>query len=456
MDLCYPAWVGTLSLVGLEWGSQTVIVVATDVFGLSVQAQRAFVYDQKPNLVVSAPLEGTAARPQIHIQASCTDDGPSGCQLTTAKVGDRLLASGTSAIDAMVSLAEFDGQAVTVGFSSVDSRGQTTRVERRVYVESSDSLVEEEALDGTIWDLRGDRMLYLAQRGEVQELRILDRVSRQETIVMGEPGKKPLYGYLTPTGALFVEESGSSLTNILYEWRDDGLTNYGMLNSARSLVVSGNWALWSYGTTLILRDLAAQSSITVTESAGNWKNDVASNGDVAYWGTDYRVYLLRAGVTSPIPGADGLWDTYTKTDGFNIVFRRSTPCCADQTYSLVLSGPSGQEILTAPRAIEPWPGADYQVSNGWTAYTQVGGGGTLQVWSRSPTGVRAQVSHFGVRSQIDSLSAEGGVTFLANARYVSAPPYDSWSRVGSTLGRGFWQNGTLYVILGGYLFRYAP
>ena len=107
---------------------------------------------------------------------------------------------------------------------------------------------------------------------------------------MDGQGQLPQYGFLTPKGAMFMEQSGNVLTSLIYDWRDGELINLGRPNSAQSLKVNGNYAIWNsyvgsptYDTPLILRDLVSGTNIEVHNDCGNINNDVAANGDVVWF-----------------------------------------------------------------------------------------------------------------------------------------------------------------------------
>jgi hypothetical protein len=92
---------GLFTITDVAPGSYMLICrkTASDVFGNITEATRSFVFDQKPVLSVTDPLDGTVARPQLHISASCTDDDPAGCASITVKADEAIVATGQSSID---------------------------------------------------------------------------------------------------------------------------------------------------------------------------------------------------------------------------------------------------------------------------------------------------------------------------------------------------------------------
>ena len=146
-------------------------------------------------------------------------------------------------------------------------------------------------------------------------------------------------------------------------------------------------------------------------------------------------------------------NTYTLTDGINVIYRKHTSCCSNQTYSIFMYGTSGEIQLAAYREREPVPGFDYQVNNGWTAFTRLGTGEQLQIWLRSPQGVTSQETFFGTSSRINTLNPAGEYTFIhENRLYLSGHDKNAID-VASAHGNSFWLDGEWYVVIGRTLFK---
>ncbi|MHC1764902.1 MAG: hypothetical protein AB9869_11465 [Verrucomicrobiia bacterium] len=452
----HPGWTGTLSLSGLARGEKTLSVTATDAFINSAAAQAAFVYDRKPTLTVTGPLTNTVARPQVRIAATCTDDDPAGCALAVyvSRGVERVpIASGQDRLDQELSLMAYDGSNVTLTFQSTDSAGQTAAWEVPVSVESSQRLSEVESVTGAIWEAQPDRILFLEPQADRGVLKIRQRATGVEMVVIDQTGRYPQYGYLSPKGAIFMEQSGNVLTALISEERDGVLIDLGFPNSARSLVVKGNYAIWSNAKTLFLRDLVAGTNTTVASGAGNWMNDVDFSGGVVYWGDGYNIYRYRAGTVTPLTRDTALWNVYPLTDGNAVVYRKQDSCCGQQRYGLFLHD-GVHEIELAPLTLrsEPSQGADYQINGGWVAFTRLGTGGQLQVWTRSPAGQETQVTYFGDSSRISALAPNGQVMFLHGRRYLTAGGQQAMD-VNSSLGNPFWQQNAWWITLGRSLFK---
>ena len=170
--------------------------------------------DAPPVLIVSEPLPETVARPNIHLLASCTDDGAAGCVSITATLlpinkPSRVLATGQAQIDATVSLQTEDGNGTTnpsIRFTATDSIGQTTSTTVMVWEEASTQLVETFRAPGAILDDSPTRSLYIDSTWRIG---LIDKATGTDTTVfqgvkVGSSTFDRPYGYLTPNGAIFV------------------------------------------------------------------------------------------------------------------------------------------------------------------------------------------------------------------------------------------------------------
>jgi hypothetical protein len=450
-------WTGNIPLAGVGYGEKMLTVTATDAFGNTAQAQRKYIHDVPPSLTVNAPLDETVAHSTVFIDVTCTDDGPAGCASLTASDDRQTIAVGRDSIKGFFPLTAPDGSDLRITFTALDSKGQQARLSRVVYTVTNQNLTEVETVGGHILDTQPDRILFL----EDKVLKIRDRASGSDTVVTSDPAKLALFGFLTPKGAIFAGTSESILINRVYDWRDGNLLDLGPINSDTSLVVKDKYAIWNLApplgaSALFLRDLVAGTNIQVSDRAGNIDNDVSSNGDVVYWtneaSTNYNVYRYRAGGGGKLTNDISLWNTYPRTDGINVVYRKHTPCCANQTYAIMLYSATGEVTLAPPRVQEPRPGVDYQVDGGWVAFTRMSTG-PLQVWTRSPAGEETQLTFYSTGSAVEALSPLGGVVFRHEDRFYLKELDMPAVEIGATRGRYFWQGGQWFRAIGRSLFR---
>jgi hypothetical protein len=313
---------------------------------------------------------------------------------------------------------------------------------------------------GSIVDATADRVMYLAG-GSSPELRIRDLATDETAVVPVPTGRHPVQlGSLISGGALYASRVTDVTTSRIEEWRNGQLTSLGPLNSETSIVVAGNYAIWSNGSTLFRRSLAASQTDTIATDAGNVNNDVAANGDVVYWDNSYSVRLWHNGSSVQVSQQPpSMWATYPLTDGTNIVYRETTLCCFNEAGVIAFSDGQSETVLDSFRTGRwPEPGSDYRASNGWIAFTRPNStpDSALNVWTRDPDGSLDQVSQ---DPQADDhtwmvgLNPSGqvmysrfnngdGTTYLGAADRVPFP-------LGGFYHRAFWANGHWYIIENG-------
>jgi len=471
---CNPGYAGSISLAGLPSGPKQITATATDVFNNTATAQNTFIYDQFPRLSILDPVNETVARPNLRVKVSCEDDYPAGCNsLRIAFNGFGLLFQpANGSFDGEISLPQLQGQSGDLCVSARDSASQLVEVCRTIHVESSPMLTEVFSAGGKIWDVQENRVLYSELRNGVDVLKIRNRVTGVETELAVLNDKKLINSqeptvFLTPQGAIFSATPNNDFRGRVYEWRDGQLTDGGAIDSPDSLKVAGNYAIWTRNlpAELVLRDLVAGTNQVIASGVGNWLNDLTPDGQVVYWvggSGNYKIRRYRNGQTSEVPGVQGTSDVYPLTDGDNIVFRRIKGPTTSSPQEIVLQTSTGEKILS-PLNYD-FPSRLFRINQGWVAFTRTGSNGGAQVWLRSPSGQETQKSFFQAATYPDSVSPGGELSFILFDPQLSAdqrkrylpvsgqPPLN----IGSSLGRTFWKDEKLFVILGRSLFQFSP
>jgi hypothetical protein len=446
---CHPGWAATIPLTQTTPGNKSMLVKAVDVLGAEGSAQVDFIYSPAPKITLSSPDNYDVASPDTTIVANCID-----CVTISASVSGKEVASGSTAILKKVSLQEWNGQNVALTVTGKNSLNQTVVIGRSIYVENSSMLSMIEKVPGKIWCVDSNRILYLDDSSGL--LKIRNRLTKNDTAV-SSGGMVPKYGYLSPAGAIFVEQSGDVLTSRIYEWNSGVILDHGYPNSASSLDVAGNYAIWSNSRNLYMWDFIAGKNTLIATDAGNWMNSVASNGAVAYWATngtsDYNIKFYINGVTTKLTNDTQLWNTYTLTDGYRVIYRKQDKCCSNQKYALYLYSNNQEIELSPPRLGEPSPGTDYIIVNGWVAYTSEGQDGNLQVWTRSPMGIYHQATFYGTSSRIAALAGNGELFFTnSNNVYFDNGQLGGF-RVGSSLVKPIAIDNQWYSSIGNTLYK---
>lgn len=452
------AWKGTLSLVGQPRGLIGLVVTATDVFSNSTDAVVSVMLDQYPKVTVASPLDGSVARPKVDLVAFWSDDDPAVPVSLTVSINGKVIASGKNSISQQVDLSAYEGQSVSIDFIGVDSIGQRTTVTRNIYVESSARLSVMAEVNGQVWDVSGNRILFLDTSGTIPALKILDTDSGvTQTIETSANlvGTWGCYGYLTPTGAIYVRGENPTLVypySWLFEWRGGILTNLAGLNSAQSLRVSGNWAVYNTPA-LWSRDLSTGISSLITADAGNIYNDVATNGDIAYWTNGYQINRWRNGSTLAMT-SDTLWNTYPVTDGLNVVYRKHNGP-QNNSYRIAVHDGLSEIVLAPTTETEPLPGSSYLAAGGYVVYVMESVTKLRQIWRHSPSG-ESQLTFFGSSSSIDSIGPDGTVLLTHSPKRYQVAIGGTLQEVGSNLGRVIYRDGKFLIVLGRIVFELVP
>jgi hypothetical protein len=449
---CTAVYEGTMDVSGMPEGALTLEITAQDVQGRIGRHSQTINFDDAAVLTVTSPLNDSVARPTIDIAATCTDAGGQGC---TVKVFNGLveLASGSGGVNQALDLGANVGARVTLRFVAIDARNQTTETTRQVYVDSAPRLSVAATVGGPILDVRASRVLYRTTSVLGESLHVLERSNGSITDLPVPAGKTITVAYLTNYGVMLVTQDvgGTVLSSRIYDWNNNVLYDLGYPDSASSLQVNGSYAVWNNNKVLWRRDLATRTNLMLSSLAGNWENGIAANGTAAWWSTGYQIFMYN-GVTSQISN-DTLWNTYVRTDGHYTVYRKHTPCCSNQTYAITLYDGVGEKNLRPANALEPVPGADYQIRDGWVAYTDIGNFGQRHVWTYDAQGNKVQRTFFGVSSYIDTLGDGGNLMFISgNRRYLSTSSGAS-SDVNSSLGKAYQVGDQWLVSIGRVLFE---
>jgi hypothetical protein len=449
---------GLLSLAGMTSGTYILTVIAEDVTGRSVFDERSILLDNNPELTVSEPIRFSVARPSIPISITCTDDAGD-CDITV-KVGNTLLASATNSLSDSLDLSSYNGQQISLKIQGKDSSNQITTETRTLFVESSTALANVNDFSGLIIDFDGQNALIKTSGDNGDSLSIVSISSSQVTAVEVPSGLtvSSTNSFLTTTGAMYSsrEVRGNVLTSKIYDWNNGQLIDLGRTDSAVSLTVSGDYAIWSVARILWRRQLSTKTNIEISGNAGNWKNDIASNGIVGYWSYDNNYSIVRydSGTNTTLASDSTYWNTYVESDGDGFMYRKHDRCCSGQQYAISYHDGINESVLTSYRDNEPSPGRDYQINNGWIAYTELGGLGQTHVWTRSSNGALLQHSIFGTDSTIDSLTSDGELMLLnSGKRYLSDATAQS-TVVGSAIGKSSKVNGVWYIYIGRSLLKF--
>ena len=448
---CGPAFVGELNLTGLPSSDYTMVIRATDSTAQIAEISVTVTLDRTPTLTVTSPVNLSVAHPTILLNLSCGDD--SGSCTIMVSINGQEVARGTDTLEQDLDLTGRDGGMVNLIISAVDLSQQTAMDSRSIYVETSEFIESIFEAPAEVLDFTNNTVLH--RKTDTNDLVISDLTKTdQTTISLPTQYESGDIAYLSANGAIFVASNGRSVTyNNLFDFNDGNLYDLGFPNSAYSLVTNGNYAIWSNAKTLTLRDLSNKTNRIVSTDAGNWKNDVAESGLVVYWDYTYSVVLDSNGAQSTIANDVNLWNIYPLTDGNSVVYRKQDPCCSNQNYSLYVYRASSNTLLSNLGVNEPSQGRDYQINNGWIAYTDIGSSGQKQVWTLDPSNVKVKRNAFGTESTIVHLASNGELIFTLSGEYYLSKPDGTFIQLGLSQGQVGYDADGWHLTLGREIFR---
>jgi hypothetical protein len=329
-------------------------------------------------------------------------------------------------------------------------------------------LVGVAAGQGSVDDATAERVLVATDDGRLQIQNVATRAITDVPLPAGQHAEGA--GRLIGGGALFVSSPTDVTAAQLNEWHSGRLTSLGHINSASDIAIAGDYAIWSDWSSLYELTISSGVTVLVSTTAGNTNNDVASNGDVAYWAEGvYTIHRWRSGVDSLIAQASPLWATYPLTDGTTVLYRQTTPCCVNEAGRVAFSDGMTETVLEGSYRLR-WPdrGRDYALNQGWIAYTRAPTSVyATEVWVRSPSGTLSRVSPAGPDScthprpgtadcgpvaVIFGVNPSGQVLYGLNSNTLSlalgAPSVPSFQFYPEGYVRSvFWESGHWYLVV---------
>jgi hypothetical protein len=449
-DAVSRTWVGTMPMSTVPFGTFTLTVTGTDIFGTAGSSSVSLVHDEPPTLTITAPEPYTLGRPSLHISVSCHDDDPAHACWMKVLFGVSFpdtLATGYSSIDQDVVIP---GSGGVLNFAVFDSRGQVHIESRYVYAESSPRLVEVSQAPGLVLDDSPSQSLFGDASGQVC---LFDKATSTTTVLLGGQSYQTFAAHLTAFGAVFAAQPLPSGALHAYEWRSGTLLDLGTPDTWLTVNASSAYMTWlgksstSSTHALYLRDIAAGSTVMVDAQA-TANGGAAPNGDVVYPGASSQLWRYRGGVTTAISAPKpGISDPVS--DGTNVAYQLKS----SQSYSTWLITPGGEIALDAAGTGSAASGSDYAVDNGWTAFTRSASDGSRNVWERAPDGTTSRVTFFGDIVSIAALNSDGRVVVYSGGRTYLTGPNAAVVDVGASWSPAFWRGSDVFLVIGRSVMR---
>jgi hypothetical protein len=456
-----PGWAGALPVPhDLPQGKYPVTIAATDTSGKTGSITVNVVSNSPPSITLKDFIAPQIAWPSVRLIANCTDDDVRGCASITASINGKKVAQGTTGIDTVIDLKEYDRSSVSVQIAAEDTTGMVTYAYTPgMMVEGSLPLDKVAEVPGAIWDIDATRILHYDEATNTLYLR--DRSSATDQIVVAQPynadkTNRLHSAVLTPTGVAYTASAYTTGYYPMLYSVENGI-NVALGEASYTANIAGQYLFWRDSrpwATLSRRDLLTQKTTVLSTTAGS--SSMSNDGSVTFNDDTYNIAISRpdgskAWITSDATVA--LHNVDPVSDGTNFVYRKER----SPSYKLVLNT-NGVERELTPEIWESQPlqpGSGYQITNGWVAYLKKDDKGLRQVWRINPQGEAAKLTSFGPSqygfnddTYIEGLGDDGMVTVRARGRRYLVGPTSSVPRDIGPEGRNFYVNGQLHVAIG--------
>ncbi|RMA64320.1 T9SS type A sorting domain-containing protein [Ulvibacter antarcticus] len=500
------AFEGTLSLIGVPQGVQTLQITATDVFDNTGTQNIIIIFDTKPEINVVLPLDHSVARPELVFDFDGTDienDLPVSLSYKVEIYDDNgnliySLSSG-SAILQVVDFSFFLNREMRMFLSVTDARGQTTSVTRQVYVDTSETLIEEYTVENEIMDFDGNNLLFV-ERNDVFHnsqlkygLKAVSKVDMNTNLVTDIPLSTiiPLQGngafklldqavifsgndfeYLS-RGHRFIWNTNST-TQIGYTGIPDYDDENHIVQLPTNPIVGDDLMFSLYvceyieispGTYLqvcqphyFLQEVADPLNVSFLDGF-HGEEDYDSiekrvdNNNILYYDDEGNIVLLNNGIKEYIT-TDGITDELKNrdvmSDGTSYVYVKDL----DGDYFSTVLFDGTEEIELREVGEDYLYDAYYKINNGYIAFNKKGNLGQELIMLRKPTGETVIAAPFGTNSYIEALNELGEIIFATdNNRYLYTGDGDLFQiSNNNTLGSPYYYNDQWYIAMGNTLF----
>ena len=488
-------WTGTIDISAVPRGSAMLTVSVTDVFAATGSASIQVFHSNEPKVQLLAPLEGTLARPSVHVSTTCEDDDVPTCAgfqtvVSNSHQGGSVLATGTGAIDLDVSLAGYDGHEVSLWVTTTDSDGQRGSATALVVAEMSPAISPVYTVTGKIVGFDSRRIVHVHDA----QTFLHDRQSGQDTLIEPVVARSAA---LSESGVVTYIVEPFPLPSVrqfpIHEWRNGVVTTLGGANSDQSLVVSGSFAAYPY----IFRngDTGMTWGMGGSSHNGTPAYDVLAGG-VGFFEENQNLYRITFAINKLErlysdgfrevsrtqdydAGSSGITlGALPMYDGTNLAYiARHIPLSYGCFDAITLRTPTATEgLIPESLARQPpdcmEPRTRYALAGGWAAYSVKNpSNGIYQIWLRAPDGSRKNVLPSQELGLIDSLAENGEAMLAAGGITHHNIPYRMWFprngarrffstfnsapiEVGSATGFSRRLQDGWYIAMGRTLFRY--
>ncbi|WP_169507495.1 fibronectin type III domain-containing protein [Paenibacillus harenae] len=315
------------------------------------------------------------------------------------------------------------------------------------------SVIPVDNVEGTILDFDDTRTLY---KGIDDKVRIKNRTDGTETIIYDAPYNYLGKSLLTPAGAVVNVYTGHDYGE-LFLWysgqlKATGVETFSGYGSEHSTVqTDGKFAFSDWTGDLIdteTGEIRNFGRVGYAALAADGSLVAANNEGIILFQPDGTSrQLIKTSLEYPSPVFDG------KTVLLN-TNSRDILKYADGSLTMI-SKSSYYDDTTSPHS-------DFEIDQGWIAYTKPASSGRRQIFLESPQGTVTQVTYFNGNSKIRALNKHGTLAITYNSELYMYHPGDKEPKKLTSdsyyhLAPSY-HNGTWYQAVEGTLFllNYGP
>lgn len=445
------------------------VILATDVENNKDSMVLQLIYDPPPVINILQPTDQSVARPNLPFRIRCQDRDTCNILIyfegVPVGMNRKIVYSGiiSDSMSAMIDMSAFNGMADSLRFDIWDKRLQHTNKGVFVNVDTSSALKTYYTGERYILDFNYNKLLLIDRTDMPVYPGIQDlALNRYSSIPLKFRPRSEARSYITPFGALL---SGIDSTATIappaycYEWNGDSIVSLGVLNSSYSLQSRNEFAAWSNGTKLMLRDLRTRMTRMVSVNATNGENDLTATGEVAYTTSKvpYGIMLYRNDSSTIVaPGSLSRWNVYPRTDGRRVVYLSTDTCCnLPRNEAIEYFDGKAISVLSQAKSYPAYFGLEmYACQNGNMAYLKpTSAEDIFNIWLMDTASRKTQVTFYPQTSRIESLNSKGDLVFISGKRRVYAPKYGPVQEIGTNIGTFYSRDSGMFISLGKSLFK---
>ena len=296
-----------------------------------------------------------------------------------------------------------------VPFQATAADSGSAVVAENSMVDPSATLIPVDSVEGTIVDFDDTRTLYY---GTDYRMRIKNRTDGTETIINDPPNDGLGMSLLTPAGALMRAFCGKDCSRY-FLWNSGQLKDTGIWASTDYFAqTNGKYAFSGYTGDLI------------DTETGKIRN-FGRVGNVALAADGSFVAANNEGLTLFQPDGTSRQLIKTRLEYRSLVSDGKTVLLTNQRDILKYADGSLTEISKSISDHDiTSPHSDFEINQGWIAYTKPTPSGRRQIFLESPQGTVTQVTYFNGNPKIRALNEHGTLAITYNSDLYMYHPGD--------------------------------